>query len=178
MDIDVKSVNHTYTPEHVLQIRKFSRSEYAFTQGYSGLGEQDSIKQVRFQIPLTTVDAIKSQLNNRILEIAKLSDNWDSYGAIQPNRTTINQVKTFLQGLNLRILQFLNKEDIYPTPYGTIVMDFYRGSNHLSLEFGESKVGFFSEFINGQNIDSEGVKFERTVLPNELYKAFTIFLQA
>lgn len=118
------------------------------------------------------------QLKGRITAIGLLNDNWDGYGAIRPNIETVHQGNSFLSNLNVAILQYLNEEDITPTPYGTIVMDFYRGSNRLSVEFGESKIGFFSEFVNNQQVELEGVEFDRTKLPNELQKAIELFLQA
>lgn len=178
MTLDIP-LNYPYTPETVIQARNISRDQTKdmIDEGLSSLGKHSSTKSIRLVVPNSINNIIKEQLINRITELDKLNDNWDSYGAIKPNKKTVSQIKAFILGLDWRVLQFLNDEDIYPTPYGTIVMDFYKGLNQLSIEFGESKVGFFTEFINCQNIDSDGVIFDRTVLPNELSKAFTIFLQ-
>ncbi len=117
------------------------------------------------------------QLKGRITAIGLLNDNWDGYGAIRPNIETVHQGNSFLSNLNVAILQYLNSEDIYPTPYGTIVMDFYRSDNRLSIEIGESKIGFFSDFVNNQYVESDGVNYDRTTFPNELQKAIELFLQ-
>jgi hypothetical protein len=115
------------------------------------------------------------QLKGRITAISSLTDNWDGYGAIRPNSETIHQANVFLSQLNLTTLQYLNSDDISPTPYGTIVMDFYRSSNRLSVEVGESKIGFFSDFVNNQYVESDGVNYDQTKLPNELQTAIELF---
>lgn len=117
------------------------------------------------------------RLKGRITAISLLKDNWDGYGAIHPNEETVYQGNSFLSNLKADALPYLNSEDIYPTPYGTIVMDFYRSNNRLSIEIGESKIGFFSDFVNNQYVESAGVNYDRTKLPNELQKAIELFLQ-
>ena len=103
--------------------------------------------KLNLRLSPTVGSSIAERLKSRIFKIGKLKNNWDGYGAIPPNKKTINQANTFLSGLNLIVLQYLNEQDITPTPYGTIVMDFYRGSNRLSVEFGESKIGRSSNFL-------------------------------
>jgi hypothetical protein len=173
--IDVSQTNHAYTPEAIRQIRGYSHSPINGNKPSMGL---KNTLNINLRISPTVGRDLAEHLKSRISKINKLGDNWDGYGAIRPNKKTINQANAFLSGLHLSILQYLNEEDISPTPYGTIVMDFYRGNNRLSIEFGESKIGFFSEFVNNQNVESEGVKFDRTKLPNELQKAIDLFLRA
>ena len=130
----------------------------------------------KYSIMDTVREPAVEKLKNRLQSLNKLADNWDGYGASRPHKLAIRQATAFLTGLHLKVLQYLDEEDIVPTPYGTIVIDLYREKNRLSIEFGESKVGFFSEFMN-QNVESNGVKFDKTKLPNELEKAISLFLQ-
>ena len=167
----------TYTPPIIHQMREYSRN-----QSGTATGSGDYLKNHTFKMKLrvspTVLKSIHQMIGTRLGEIAHLKDNWDGYGATSPKSTTIRQVMTTLRCFDLNVLQFLEEEDILPTPYGTIVIDLYRGSNRLSIEFGESKIGFFSELVNSQNIESEGVNYDSTKLPNELQKAINLFLQA
>lgn len=149
----------------------------AQTRRYSGFAKPTNTLGVRLLVSPNVKEALLENFKSKLQSLTQLKDNWDGYSASQPSKRAIRQASVFLVGLPLKVLQYLDEEDIVPTPYGTIVIDLYRGKNRLSLEFGESKVGFFSEFMN-QNIESEGVKLDRTKLPYELEKAISLFLQA
>lgn len=133
--------------------------------------------KLNFNASSTLGGSNAEQLKGRITAISTLRDNWDGYGAIRPNNETIHQATVFLARLNLATLQYLSADDISPTPYGTIVMDFYRSRNRLSIEVGESKIGFFSDFVNNQYVESNGVNYDKTKLPDELQTAIDLFLQ-
>jgi hypothetical protein len=125
----------------------------------------------------TAEKALREQLFKRIDKIVKLDDNWDGYGAIKPNVMTMNNCKTFLNGISIKVLQYLDEQDIYPMTYGTIIMEFNKGNNLLSVEFGESKVGFFTEFMNSENIVVESVDLNKDGLSYELFDAVKSFLR-
>ena len=175
--ISVSDNISTYTPRNICQMREYSRNQSGTINVPHDYLRNNTIK-LKLRVSPTVLESIHLMIRNRLMEICNLKDNWDGYGAIQPKNTTIRQVISTLSCLDLKVLQFLEDEDIIPTPYGTIVVDLYRGSNRLSIEFGESKIGFFSELVNGLNTESEGVNYDRTKLPNELQKAIELFLQA
>ncbi len=57
------------------------------------------------------------------------------------------------------------------TPYGTIVLDFEKESNLISVEIGETEIGFFTEFDDKENFVSNGVPFNG-IIPDDLNSAF------
>jgi hypothetical protein len=175
--INIPQVHHNYTSPSIRQIRGYSHNQSSTSKNAWNSTHLNTLKLILKASP-TVKESLLEQLRNRLSMIENLKDNWDGYNAVRPNKTIINQTNSFLSSLQFGVLQFLNEEDILPTPYGTIVTDFHRCGNRLSIEFGESSIGFFSEFINGQNIESEGIKYDKTKFPNELETAIRLFLQA
>ncbi len=176
--IDIPQIYHNnYTLPSVRKIRDYSHNQSSTAKNAHNPKHLDTAKLI-LKVSPTVKESILEQLRNRLLMIENLNDNWDGYNAIRPNKAIINQTNSFLSSLQFGVLQFLNEDDVLPTPYGTIVTDFYRSRNRLSIEFGESSIGFFSEFINGENVESEGIKYDKTKFPNELETAIRLFLQA
>jgi hypothetical protein len=79
----------------------------------------------------------------RIESIRCLSDNWDGYGAIIPKYKVFQNTYQFLNLLSNDISLSLQPDHISPTPYGTLQLDWRKGSSLLSVEIGVSKIGFF-----------------------------------
>lgn len=80
----------------------------------------------------------------RIEELKNLSNNWDGYNAIAPDIKAINRAIAFINRLNDRkphLLKYLYDDEIYPMPYGTIIMNFMRERDNkcFSLEIGNTK---------------------------------------
>lgn len=114
-------------------------------------------------------------INNRLYEIMQLTDNWDGCGAVPPDvKVTDNAIK-FISILPLTFLNDLSGDDITPTPYGTVVFDWRNGEKLISIEIGSEKIGFFTTFNNGNDIESEGINFDDREIPAELMAAFKTF---
>jgi hypothetical protein len=174
--IETPQVNHAYTPQPIRNIRDFSRNPTVIA-GQPANNQTETLHLILKATP-SLQRHISRFLQTKLDEISQLQPNWDGYNAIPPNPIVIKESKAFLEGLPISVLQFLSIEEITPTPYGTIVMDFYNRGNKLSLEFGKTQIGFYSDFLNGENVESDGVKFDTTKLPNELEHAIKLFLQA
>ncbi len=69
-----------------------------------------------------------------------------------------------------------NDEDAvtYATPWGSVVLDFYIPDNGLvSVEIGDTKVGYFTDFENGINYGSDGFIWnDHTKVENEMLEWF------
>lgn len=86
-----------------------------------------------------------------------LTKNWDGHNAIPPSHKVINNTKNIIEYIPSYYKYQLNSDSVVPTPYGTVVIDFYNHSKELvSIEVGETKIGYFTEFITGDNPSSEG----------------------
>ena len=127
------------------------------------------IKPVNFN---PQVDIIK-----RISELKDLTNNWDGYNAISPDvKVILNSIK-FIKSLPDSLTTELNAADIIPTPYGTVVFDWKNGSDEISVEIGETNIGFFSDVNGDSSLFVPSVKFNENVFPVELIQAFKKFLQ-
>jgi len=124
-----------------------------------------------------TVPVTYNSFKQKIAKIYTLNNNWDGCGAIKPDYDVYLNANDFLDKLDNKILNCLNEDNIIPTPYGTIVLDFQKESNLISVEIGEKQIGFFTEFSSGQNYESNGFNFPLRSMPTELVNAFRDFLK-
>ncbi len=112
----------------------------------------------------------------KIEEFAELSENWDNFGASIVSLSVISNAKVFIRKLPPFILSKLSVDDVTPTNYGTIVIDWYDSNeNFVSIEIGKTKMGGFYEFggktiqLNDESIDtSDSFGFLNVI--NRLYK--------
>jgi len=112
------------------------------------------------------------ELLNKINSFGNLSQNWDGFEADALDSRTILNSNKFVQKLPSSIVSKLNKENVTPTPYGTIVLDWKAGDDLISVEIGVTKIGFFSEINELHNPSIEGVPYNENELPIELVQAF------
>ena len=81
---------------------------------------------------------------------------------------SLDNAKKFIVMLNYSgcILPNLD-DDIYPTHYGTVTMDFYlTGLEHISLEIGKDGYGYYNNF----EYTAENTSFDFTYVPKELFE--------
>jgi hypothetical protein len=64
----------------------------------------------------------------------------------------LNNVFFFLDKLEMNILDAIEVENVYTSPYGTLIIDWEKDiDNVFSLEFGAKEIGYFIE-IDGRDI--------------------------
>jgi hypothetical protein len=125
---------------------------------------------LKFVTPIKTDPSV--EIIKKISSFSYLSNNWDGHGAISLSSNVLNNAIRFISSLPETVLSEVSANSIVPTPYGSIVFDFERGEDLVSVEIGERKIGFFSEFQMSENNSLEGVSFNQENLPIELQKAF------
>jgi hypothetical protein len=113
-----------------------------------------------------------SLIEKRINSIKYLETNWDGYGGDAPDEKVINNSIQFVSKLPGSLQSEIKPEKVIATPYGTIVFDFERNQNLISIEVGEKNIGFFSEFSDRNNISVDKTSFNSNNLPVELIAAF------
>lgn len=116
----------------------------------------------------------KTALKNRISELDNLCDNWDMYDAIAPSKDVIKNAYRLIDRVINDGYVAIKAEDIVPTPYGSIVMDFANERGLVSIEVGKTEIGFFTEFIDGNDYASDGIETDFRSIPEELKKVFDI----
>jgi hypothetical protein len=161
----------------------YSEPVTAFTNSYVIAGEAVGTRSVMdnevYLKSLYTqpVEADYSiELLNKISKFHCLKDNWDGYGAVPPSEAAIQNVVRMVEILPEMFATKLNKDDITPTPYGTILVEWVDEQNSLTLEIGDEKIGLVSDFGNSPQIVTDGELFNGEELPNklipELFKLF------
>ncbi len=113
-----------------------------------------------------TSPVVYDALSQRLSALVNLPQDWDGYGASVPDIATYTTAIAFLKKIDQKTLSYLDEDDIVPTPYGTIVLDFSNGENLVSVEIGENKIGFFTEFSDGSNSESDGEDWRDVVSEN------------
>lgn len=122
--------------------------------------------------------AQKTSLNlllNKAVALVQLPNNWDGYGAIPPNELVNSQLNMFIKLLPERLLQYTTDEEMYSTPHGTIVLDFKKAENELTIEFGEREYGFFTDFKHSKNVKIRCTMYKQNQISDELAEAINIF---
>lgn len=111
---------------------------------------------------------------NRISEISNLNDNWDGYGAVAPDKEVVNNSFRFLDTLAKLDVNNIASDDIYPMPYGSIVMELNSPNGMVSIEIGKHKIGFFTEFSQNEDFSSGGEDTDFRSVPGTLREAIRI----
>lgn len=125
--------------------------------------------------PFMFMTSTVTSLKNRVSEIGMLKSNWDGYNAIVPSERVVNNAFRFLDTLSMfGFADILDPENVVPTPYGTIDMDFETSNGLVSVEIGTSQVGFFTEFLNDEDTLSDGIDTDFKEIPQSLMDALFI----
>jgi hypothetical protein len=120
---------------------------------------------------------VRKDVLGRISNIQQLQNNWDGNGAIVPHESTLMNSRNFVRVLPSAVIEELDKDNVVPTPYGTVVLDWERNGDLVSVEIGESKLGFFSESRGKESLKISEANFNANALPSELNSAFQIFFR-
>ena len=122
---------------------------------------------------------ILDALLNKVAMLIQLPNNWDGYGAIPPNELINKQVKDFLPQFPERLLQCTTTDDMYATPHGTVVLEFQKEENELTIEFGEREYGFFTDLKHGKNLKIKRTMYKQnSPIANELAEAINSFYRS
>jgi hypothetical protein len=110
---------------------------------------------------------------NKIKSFQRLSANWDGHNGVKPSIQVMNNAVHFLYTIPKSYRNLLSEESIVPTPYGTIVFDWYNEKEELiSIEIGEEKLGFFTELPKAKNPFSNNLPIFNYYLPKEISVIF------
>ena len=163
-----------FKPVTYFAVTSFSSHHYCIPVNYSPVDE--TVAQIKYEDLLFYSKPVEFDrsisLENRIKSFYSLSKNWDGYGATVPEKNVINNSVYFIKSLPDSLLTDVEMESIVPTPYGSIVIDFENNQDIISVEIGENKIGFFTDFKSSENLSSNGILFNQETLPRELTEAF------
>lgn len=116
----------------------------------------------------TAMTSPVTSVKNRISEIESLPANWDGYNAVAPAHNVAKNAFKFVDALLAEGYNCISDDDVTPTPYGSIVLDVKSERGLVSIEIGDTMLGYFTEFIDGNDFSSEGITTDFRTLPDEL----------
>lgn len=98
------------------------------------------------------IHSIEEQIYDEVKNISLLSDNWNCAGTSRISSDVLNNTLNIINAIPPSLLYYLNPDNIYPSKYGTIIMDWEFGNkeNYLSLEIAKDSIGYFIE-VNGKD---------------------------
>lgn len=148
---------------------------------FHALGQEVRMEQLYDSYPDTPVVAKKqdidqvlpSEIKGRMEKLTRLQNNWDGYGASSVNRQVVKNATTFLKTLQNNGLKLPSSDDVYATPYGSIVIELYNNYGLVSLEIGNQQVGYFTDYRGRSNWGSEGIETDFKSIPKILMSHLT-----
>jgi hypothetical protein len=154
-----------------------SPGETAFaSQSYVIVEDTSPIEQLYNSYPDTPVAADEDNLKaplpkdvrTRLQHISRLPEDWDGYGASSATHNVIKNTTRFLYTLQQEGIKMPKADDIYPTPYGTMVIELYNQYGLVSLEISDQQVGYFTDYKGRSNWGSEGLDTDFNSIPEQL----------
>lgn len=129
---------------------------------------QSSLMITGYDFPVFTVLSEYDQARDAIFEIASLKDNWDGYQASAPSKTVIANSKKFISALEKGNMVCCDYDNVEATPYGTVVFNINTDMGLVSVEVGETMMGFFTDLNDGHNYASEGIETDFCEVPQQI----------
>lgn len=141
--------------EHVIYTQKQSIN-YSTTY--------DFLNFLKDQIATAVLPSVKNKISGFLM----LKDNWDGYGASHLNECVAKNAFKFIEAAHMCGYCPSTDDDVTLTPYGTIVIDYSSDSGLVSIEIGSKKIGYFTDFSNGNNHYSKGIVTSFRTVPQRI----------
>jgi hypothetical protein len=115
-----------------------------------------------------------SSIRDIIDQIVIFNDGDGERPSGRPSDLTLDNSDKFLNTIPGYYKKILEVEEIQFTPHGTVTIDWYSRRNFVSVEIGQTQIGFFSELPDGTNpsatLQFDGKAPEMVVIAlNKLY---------
>ena len=99
----------------------------------------------------TDISLNENKILSELEEISKLTNDWNKLGSPSINSLIIDNAFLLIKSLPPSILYYLKPENIYPSQFGTIILDWeFDTDNIFSLEIAKKSIGYFVE-KDGEN---------------------------
>lgn len=107
-------------------------------------------------------------------KLTEIENDWDGFSAVAPYNECVNNCIKFINKLPSEIIDELIVGDITPTNYGTVTLNLSNKFNEIvSIEFGKTKIGFYSRFNDETNYQIDEIRFNNYSLPSKLTSAIS-----
>ncbi len=114
------------------------------------------------------VELLPVVLGDKLNDIEALRYGWDGYHGAAIDKRIVNNARKFIMAMATDGLLVASADDIYPTPYGTIVVEYHNNRGLVSMEISDTQVGYFTDYPGSGNYGSRGVDTDFSSIPAEL----------
>lgn len=104
----------------------------------------------------------------KIDQIGQLQQNWNGCGAEKPNKDAVKNARHLIEILDKEMLKSLHPDDIYASDYGSVILDFGTHRGLVSVEMGDTTMGFYTDFTESENYAAEGISTDFMSVPKTL----------
>lgn len=112
------------------------------------------------------------KLRERITAFENLVDNWDGYGAAELSNQAVNNALSLLRLINYESLVYLHEDDIIPSTYGTISLEWFNNRrDNVCIEIGDSEIAFFYDVEGIKGGSENNQAFTPNEIPSEARRA-------
>jgi hypothetical protein len=122
------------------------------------------------QISLFTTNSDHmNTLLDKVSMFAGLEDDWDGYGGVAPYHRTLSNTVNFLKTIPTAFTKSLSEDNLNPTSYGTITVEWKAQSNNFfTVEIGDDQIAYFfrvNDFkgSSGKNIDIQDIDYSSII---------------
>lgn len=109
-------------------------------------------------------------LQERAKLFSTLPSTVREYGLDVPDEVVAENAARFIGALESIGVICPKEEDVLPSSFGTIVIDIHNSRGVVSMEIGHSKIGFFTDYKDGINEESDGMVSDFKTIPIALKK--------
>ena len=114
------------------------------------------------------VDLLPVELGEKLNDIEALREGWDGYHGAAIDKRVVSNARRFITTMAADGLEIASVDDIYPTPYGTIVVEYHNDHGLVSMEISGTQVGYFTDYPGCGNYGSRGIDTDFNSIPEEL----------
>ena len=115
---------------------------------------------------ISPYDVVLTFLKN----LKTLPKNYQDIDFEIPSEAIIDNAQKFLLSMQKANLSCPDDGCVMPSVFGTIVIDVMVERGLVSMEIGRTKVGFFTDYEDGINEESDGIVTDFTTIPEPLLK--------
>ena len=111
---------------------------------------------------------LPEDIENKLDDIANLEQGWDGYHASAIDGVVVRNAHSFIASMISEGFEAVLADDVYPTPYGTIVVEYTNDNGLVSMEISATQVGYFTDYPGCGNYGSRGSNTDFKSIPDEL----------
>lgn len=152
----------------------FSETSVPRIEQVESLGDIFDTKQVQDPIiqdgDITNEGSPFLRMLKFVKNLSTLPDNMDGLDFVVPSEKVADNTAKFLEAMERAGLTCPEMGDVMPSVFGTIIIDYQVERGLVSLEIGRTKVGFFTNYEDGINEESDGIITDFTSVPSPILK--------